>query len=1206
MSKPKTRLSKTLSIALSITTAVWLSGVSAFMPMAANAVTIVDGDTIRATGGIDVYIVKLVGTKKFKRLVLNPQVFTSYGHLKWENVKSVDQATLDAYTTADLVREINDDKVYKLVPDGDVGAKHWVKTLDAFTANSYDWDAVYTINATDRDNYTTGAAIIGGPGEIKETTPSGGITVSLDASSPAANHVPYGAMAEPFAKFKFDGSGKITQLTISRSGAGDADDFTNVYLYDGDNRLTAGRSISSVTSKVTFIGLSISAPKVITIVADLANASGDNGNVHKFFINAASDVVADTTVSGAFPVESASQTVAAVAGGEIMAEKSGTIANPKVGQKEIQVSEFKLTTSAEGVKIKRLAIYNAGTVNSIELTNLKLKVGTTTVATLSAWGSDDYATFIFDTPYEITKGDNKVFKLYADIGGKKDETIITYIFNDADVYAVGTTYGHGVKVDRGANTNDTGTFDGASTSKKHTITLEGGDVTVAFNGPAAAYVGDDTNDTVLLDITISAATNIEVKNLKFYICWNRDAGSETMANAGDKIEDIKLKNVDTGDIVMGPTDGSSWTQENDGSFTSGGCDDNTYEGQMYKTWTDAFDIDKGASKHLQLTADIKDSANTYIDTSDALIGIMEGLGDLTNPIKYRDSNQFAASTAFVPTQDITGNTMTVNESTISVALGSTPKGEVTTTKGQKGAKVQSLLFTAGTASDMTLTDLVLNTYVGASATAFTVGQDTASHTLNATEVVEKVYIYESDGTTAIPGSTSKGLSGGTNTSEATWSGLNWSIPAGTTKEMIVKVDVSTLATSSTTYAYFDIDAAADVAATDNKGNSVNPSAAPDLQTEDSPTVYFSKANNGTLTAAAAADGVKPRTTYAAIGDTGVVFNKVKFTSTIEAFTVDKVTIGTDEDIEDNDMHNAIKCVKVEYPKKDGSTGTTDCTSLSASTASVSFSDMSFYVPANNYAYLTVKADLKTYAEGASGDALIRLNFDGDGGATTEFHAKGEGSGNAIEADHAGIVDANGNYMELQRNYPKFSLVSLGGGSRSTLPTTLEKFKITAMGGDVVFSNASGSMQFRVYASGQDGGNITLSLYDDDTGLWLDDEEATGEGYDATNSDHSSDSFDFDQQSVTIAKGETKTFRVDITSGKSVFNENGDFIQLQMTDATSSFAWDNSDDNTGPGEQKAQYGNATFGASDDLFPNVSITRVGVGVPLLGDDWNIAGL
>lgn len=124
-------------------------------------VALTDGDTIRLTGGIDVYIVKIVGTKKFKRLVLNPQVFTSYGHLKWENVKSVDQATLNAYTTADLVREIKDTKVYKLVPNGDVGAKHWVKTMEAFNANNYDWSSVYIINATDRDNYTTGKSIIG-------------------------------------------------------------------------------------------------------------------------------------------------------------------------------------------------------------------------------------------------------------------------------------------------------------------------------------------------------------------------------------------------------------------------------------------------------------------------------------------------------------------------------------------------------------------------------------------------------------------------------------------------------------------------------------------------------------------------------------------------------------------------------------------------------------------------------------------------------------------------------------------------------------------------------------------------------------------------------------------------------------------------------------------------------------------------------------
>jgi len=128
-----------------------------------RAATIVDGDLIRTQGGVDVYIVKIIGpssssgqVKQFKRLILNPEIFNQYGHLKWENIKEVNQSELDQYTISDLVRAVSDDKVYKLYPSGDTGEKKWIKTADDFLGFKYDWDAIYNINNFERDYYTIG------------------------------------------------------------------------------------------------------------------------------------------------------------------------------------------------------------------------------------------------------------------------------------------------------------------------------------------------------------------------------------------------------------------------------------------------------------------------------------------------------------------------------------------------------------------------------------------------------------------------------------------------------------------------------------------------------------------------------------------------------------------------------------------------------------------------------------------------------------------------------------------------------------------------------------------------------------------------------------------------------------------------------------------------------------------------------------------
>jgi len=162
---------KLLSVTLAVTTALWLVGsFFIFIPTAKAAVangdivspnaTFVDADG-NTYQPYDVFIIKLVGAKKFKRLVLNPQVFDSYNHLKWSNIRKVSADTVKEYATSSLVREINDTKVYKLVPDRDTGIKQWVDDLACFNSKDYDWDSVYIINATDRDNYTTGISLCG-------------------------------------------------------------------------------------------------------------------------------------------------------------------------------------------------------------------------------------------------------------------------------------------------------------------------------------------------------------------------------------------------------------------------------------------------------------------------------------------------------------------------------------------------------------------------------------------------------------------------------------------------------------------------------------------------------------------------------------------------------------------------------------------------------------------------------------------------------------------------------------------------------------------------------------------------------------------------------------------------------------------------------------------------------------------------------------
>ena len=119
---------------------------------------IADGDLITTANSFDVYIAKKVGNKKFKRLILNPEIFESYGHLSWDSIKTVTQAEVDEFILSGLTMEIYSDgtpvngQVYQVssAPNSDIGISSKIQmSAQAFEAAGYDWDGIFKINHTE-------------------------------------------------------------------------------------------------------------------------------------------------------------------------------------------------------------------------------------------------------------------------------------------------------------------------------------------------------------------------------------------------------------------------------------------------------------------------------------------------------------------------------------------------------------------------------------------------------------------------------------------------------------------------------------------------------------------------------------------------------------------------------------------------------------------------------------------------------------------------------------------------------------------------------------------------------------------------------------------------------------------------------------------------------------------------------------------------
>ena len=88
-------------------------------------------------------------------MILNPEIFNSYGHLRWEDVKDVSSFTVAQYVLSAFVVEVNadgsvvDERIFWLTstPNSDRGVKRWLNiTAARFEMLGYDWDSIYKIN----------------------------------------------------------------------------------------------------------------------------------------------------------------------------------------------------------------------------------------------------------------------------------------------------------------------------------------------------------------------------------------------------------------------------------------------------------------------------------------------------------------------------------------------------------------------------------------------------------------------------------------------------------------------------------------------------------------------------------------------------------------------------------------------------------------------------------------------------------------------------------------------------------------------------------------------------------------------------------------------------------------------------------------------------------------------------------------------------
>lgn len=756
------------------------------------------------------------------------------------------------------------------------------------TANKLDGAIPTTITylaGADVTGYEADLGDVACAGAVAPVT--GSVSVALASDTPAGATVPRNSSSVALAKVNLTAGSAdsiVNGLRFHRVGTGAATDFANVYLYDQNKvRLTTGRTINSTTHTVEFnsLGIKVAAGTTVAlyVYGDFSVAAGSTGGQHAMELSdAASVVISGTgTVSGSFPVRGNVFVVGTTAAARVDINAGVQPTNPTIGTKAAEISNFRITANTNDIEVRQVTLYQAGSITNTDLANFKLWQGTTVVATGGAVSAKNLITLTFDPPFVITNGTTKTFKLTADVAGRAARTIITYVEYTTDVTAIDKVYGSGAAICiaataiGGCTLASQGSFDGTTTAREITVTTQGGQLTVAFNGPPTTNVAKGTLSVPLFKVTLTSPDNaLEIRKVTINLAAGDSAGVAKVkgSSATEYFRNFRLIDLNTKQTVMGPIGMPSTVAS--GAVTTGDF-----------SFTDSWNLNSGQTRDLAVVADLSNSE----DVTNQFFGSGTSTYKLTfvafgsTDVRVVDTGEFLATTKIVPNTAIIGNALTVKASSLTVSLATTPTG-TTIVKKQQGVPAVGFSLSAGQQSDVTVTSIKLT---GRAQTAFV-----PSYTLaKFAQLVTLLTLWD--------GATQVGLAKApdSTTGDAQITNMSILIPKGTTKTLVAKVTLASTVSSTTSTDQFAIGiaAAADVTSQDQDANSITASldqAVIDNSAAASQTVIQSVRNSGTITYQQ--DSHPQTTILVAGGSAWKVLARFKATTLYEAATLDRVRI----------------------------------------------------------------------------------------------------------------------------------------------------------------------------------------------------------------------------------------------------------------------------------------------------------------------------
>ena len=535
---------------------------------------------------------------------------------------------------------------------------------------------------------TTGTKCDASTTTTTTTTVSGPISVSLANDNPAASAVVAGQATADLAHFAFSGNGTLSTVKLQRTGISSNTTLSNVYLFQGNARVSDGASVDS-NGGITFnnVALAVNGSLTLSVRADILAGTGGQ--------------IVGVTLTGYTATGDTAMTSASIAGNLMNVASAGTMAgvslsnaaqaasaNVNAGTMAYTFWSNTASVTSRSVLLKGATFKYIGSATTDSLANIKLYVNGTAVGTAGTINaSTNLLAFDFgSSPVTLNTGASTI-EVRADIMKGSSRTASFSLQNSGDLILTDSQLAVNIALTTNSSTfaaSVGGTMSINAGSVSTTVDTSFNSLTTVTGGSTGAVIGKFKLQAYGEDVKVSSLSVTPTLT-----SMSTSSVTTTLTTGTNTINNVAI-------YWNGSQVGSVSTTNDSGTAI------------VYSLGSSLI-VPAGTSGTLEVRGDIQNSANvnytagTIVSTLN--VGTNYGQGQTSATLVNVPTSAVATTGLTVATGalSISSNTaysssQTVNPNTANVKLGSYT---MQNTSSSEGVRVTNFAITLSTSGSVT-------------------------------------------------------------------------------------------------------------------------------------------------------------------------------------------------------------------------------------------------------------------------------------------------------------------------------------------------------------------------------------------------------------------------------------------------------------------------------------------------------------------------